>query len=154
MELRYKTPMSLYQLVTHTSGLGRDWPPGTVTGWPDSLFGGGPPPTNGHPFPSHQSLFDAIAKHHLVSPPGSYPAYSNTATGLLGIALAAADSKAKGVAPSISYADLLQRDVFGPMRLNGSHFLTTDANKHLVVVPSLGPEVAVSRVSQLLDLGS
>ena len=99
-------------------------------------------------------MFDAIAKHHLVSPPGSYPAYSNTATGLLGIALAAADSKAKGVAPSISYADLLQRDVFGPMRLNGSHFLTTDANKHLVVVPSLGPEVAVSRVSPLLDLGS
>ncbi|KAM5544672.1 hypothetical protein V8D89_001570 [Ganoderma adspersum] len=141
-EPREKTPMTLYQLVTHTSGLGRDWPPGAVTDWPESLFGGGPPPTNGHPFPSHQNLFDAIAKHHLTSPPGSYQAYSNTATGLLGIALAAADSKAKGVSPAISYSDLLQRDVFGPMGLNGSHFLTTDANKHLVVVPSLGPEVA------------
>ncbi|TBU39968.1 beta-lactamase/transpeptidase-like protein [Dichomitus squalens] len=139
---RDKTPMTLYQLVTHTSGLGRDWPPGTVTGWPDSLFGGGPPPTNGNPFPSHQSLFDAIARHHLTSPPASYPAYSNTGTGLLGIALAAADSAAKGVSPAITYADLLQRDIFGPMGLNGSHFLTTDKNKHLVVVPSVGPEVA------------
>ncbi|PIL32219.1 hypothetical protein GSI_05464 [Ganoderma sinense ZZ0214-1] len=139
---RETTPMTLRQLVTHTSGLGRDWPPGTVTEWPESLFGGGPPPTNGHPFPSHQALFDAIAKHHLTSPPGSYPAYSNTGTGLLGIVLAAADSKAKGVSPAITYAELLQRDVFGPMGLNGSHFLTTEQNKDLVVVPSLGPEVA------------
>ena len=134
--------MTLWQLATHTSGLGRDWPPGVVADWPENMFGGGPPPTNGHPFPSHQALFDAIATYRLVSPPGTYPAYSNTGTGLLGVALEAAARAASGEA--LSYAELLQRDIFAPMRLNGSHFLTTAANKHLVVVPSVGPEVAVS----------
>ncbi|KAL1941009.1 hypothetical protein VTO73DRAFT_7645 [Trametes versicolor] len=134
--------LTLFQLASHMSGLGRDWPPGTVAGWPNSMAGGGPPPTNGNPFPSHQSLFNAISKHHLVSPPWSYPAYSNTGTGVLGLALAAASSAASGDASTMSYADLLKRDIFDPMGLNGSHFLTTDANKHLVVVPSVGPEVA------------
>ncbi|KAI0079040.1 beta-lactamase/transpeptidase-like protein [Panus rudis PR-1116 ss-1] len=136
------TPLTLYQLATHTSGLGRDWPPGTVAGWPHDMFGVGPPPTNGHPFPSHQDLFDAIARHHLTSPPSAYPAYSNTGTALLGMALAAASSKAAGDETVISYADLIQRDIFDPMGLNGSHFLATEENKHLVVVPSVGPEVA------------
>ena len=108
------------------------------------MFGGGPPPTNGHWFPSHESLFEAIATHHLTSPPGAYPAYSNTGTGLLGVALEAAANNASGVGDGgLSYAELLQRDVFGPMGMNGSHLLTTEENKHLVVVPSVGPEVAV-----------
>jgi len=139
---RESTPMTLYQLATHMSGLGRDWPPGTVAEWPESLLGGGPPPTNGLPFPSHEALYAAIAKHHLTSPPASYPAYSNTGTGLLGVVLEAASNVAAGESSVGSYADLLQRDVFGPMGLNGSHFLTTEANKHLIVVPSLAPEVA------------
>ena len=137
------TPITLYQLATHTSGLGRDWPPGTVSDWPESLFGGGPPPTNGHSFPSHDALLEAIATHHLTSPPASYPAYSNTGTGLLGMVLERANNAADSMTPVNSYADLLQRDIFGPMGLNGSHFLTTEENKHLVVVPSRGPEVAV-----------
>ena len=137
-----KVPVTLYQLLTHMSGLGRDWPPGTVSRWPHDMAGGGPPPTNGHPFPSHQDLLDAIARHHLTSPPWSYPAYSNTGAGLLGLALAAAGSVLNGSA-TLSYAELLQRDVFEPMGLNGSHFLTTAENRHLVVVPSVGPEVAV-----------
>ncbi|KAI0324258.1 beta-lactamase/transpeptidase-like protein [Cubamyces sp. BRFM 1775] len=136
-------PITLFQLATHMSGLGRDWPPGVVKDWPHSMQGGGPPPTNGHPFPSHQALYDAIAKHHLTSPPWYYPAYSNTGTGVLGLALAAASRAAAGAhAPPLTYADLLARDLFVPMGLNGSHFLTTEANKHLVVVPSVGPEVA------------
>ncbi|KAI0648780.1 beta-lactamase/transpeptidase-like protein [Trametes meyenii] len=134
--------VTLFQLATHLSGLGRDWPPGTVSQWPHDTMGGGPPPTNGNPFPSHESLFEAIPKHHLTSPPWSYPAYSNTGMGVLGLALAAASSAALGDTRAISYADLLKRDVFDPMGLNGSHFLTTDENKHLVVVPSVGPEVA------------
>ena len=54
-----------------------------------------------------------------------------------------ANNAADSMTPVNSYADLLQRDIFGPMGLNGSHFLTTEENKHLVVVPSRGPEVAV-----------
>lgn len=138
-----RRPVTLYQLLTHTSGLGRDWPPGTVSLWPYKMTGGGPPPTNGHPFPSHQSLFDAISRHYLTSPPAAYPAYSNTGVGLLGLALAAASARAVGNESVMTYADLLQRDIFDLMGLNGSHFLTTQENKHLVVAPSIGPEVAV-----------
>lgn len=127
------------------SGLGRDWPSGTVANWPKDMFGGGPPPTNGLPFPDHASLYKAISNTMLVSPPFSYPAYSNTGTGLLGMALVAANraaSKNPAQEP-LDYAALIKRDVFDPMGLNGSHFLTTEVNKHLVVAPSLAPEVVV-----------
>lgn len=101
---------------------------------------------NGLPFPSHASLYKAISEATLVSPPSEYPSYSNTAAGLLGIALVAANraaSKNPTQEPT-EWAQLIQRDVFDAMGLNGSHFLTTEANKHLVVTPSLAPEVAVS----------
>lgn len=116
-----------------------------MSGWPSDLRGGGPPPTNGLPFPSHQSLYKAIERHHLTSPPFSYPAYSNTGTGVLGMALVAANraaSKDPAHEPD-SYADLVRRDIFEPLGMNGSHFLTTAHNKDVVVVPSLAPEVAV-----------
>lgn len=99
--------------------------------------------TNGLPFPSHDSLFNAVSKHYLTSPPYSYPAYSNTGTGILGLALVAANRAAYGTGEPDTYAKLLKRDIFDPLALNGSHFLTTDENKHLVVVPSKAPEVAV-----------
>lgn len=139
-----KPPITLFQLASHMSGLGRDWPAGTVTDWPHDLAGMGPPPTNGLPFPSNEDLLDAIAHHHLTSPPLFHPAYSNTGTAALGLALAAASSAADGDASVITFTDLVKRDIFEPMGLNGSHFLATDENKHLVVVPSLAPEVAVS----------
>lgn len=136
-------PITLFQLASHMSGLGRDWPAGTVFNWPHDMFGGGPPPTNGHPFPTKEDLLNAIARHHLTSPPWFYPAYSNTGSGSLGLALAAASSASSGDASVVNYAELLKRDVFEPLGMNGSHFLTTEANKHLVVVPSLAPVVAV-----------
>lgn len=138
-----EAPITLFQLASHMSGLGRDWPPGTVFNWPYSLEGGGPPPTNGLSFPSHESLYAAAANHHLTSPPFNYPAYSNTGIGLLGLALVAANRKEFGDEEPGSYADLINRDIFDPLGLNGSHFLTTDENKHLIVVPSKAPEVAV-----------
>ena len=140
-----EAPITLFQLASHMSGLGRDWPSGNVANWPKDMFGGGPPPTNGLPFPTHESLYNAISETGLISPPFSYPAYSNTGTGLLGLALVAANraaSKTPLKEPTV-YADLLKRDLFDPMGMNGSHFLTTEANKHLVVVPSFAPEVVV-----------
>ncbi|KAJ7840750.1 beta-lactamase/transpeptidase-like protein [Mycena leptocephala] len=136
-------PVTLFQLATHMSGLGRDWPPGNVANWPKDLFGAGPPPTNGLPFPDHASLFRAIEKNPLVSHPYAIPGYSNTGIGALGLALVAANRIVNGPKEPSSYAELLKRDIFDPLGLNGSHFLTTDGNKHLVVVPSLAPEVAV-----------
>jgi len=135
-------PITVFQLASHMSGLGRDWPPGTVSQWPDNMFGGGPPPTNGLPFPSHEALYEAISETRLVSPPWAYPAYSNTGTGVLGLTMVAANRAAFGPHQPDNYADLVKQDIFEPMGLNGSHFVTTEANKHLIVAPSLAPEVA------------
>lgn len=106
----------------------------------------GPPPTNGLPFPDHASLYRAISGTKFVSPPAAYPSYSNTGVALLGMALVAANraaSKNPAHEPA-DYAQLIQRDLFDAMGMNSSHFLATDDNKHLVVTPSLAPEVAVS----------
>ncbi|EJD43615.1 beta-lactamase/transpeptidase-like protein [Auricularia subglabra TFB-10046 SS5] len=141
-----KAPITIFQLAAHTSGLGRDWPSGNVKGWPHDMTGspasGGPPPTNGLPFPSHDALFKSIERLRLISPPNAYPAYSNTGTGLLGLVLVAANKAKYGKNEPDTYAELMQRDIFGPLGMNGSHFLTTNENKHLVVAPSLAPEVA------------
>ncbi|KAJ7655652.1 beta-lactamase/transpeptidase-like protein [Mycena polygramma] len=137
-----KEPITLFQLATHMSGLGRDWPPGNVADWPHGWFGAGPPPYNGLPFPETSALLKAVAENAPISPPFTWPVYSNTGTGLLGLALLEADRVARNATESLSYAELLQRDIFGPLDMNGSHFLTTPANKEFVVVPSLAPEIA------------
>ncbi|PIL23326.1 hypothetical protein GSI_14637 [Ganoderma sinense ZZ0214-1] len=134
-------PITLFQLATHMSGLGRDWPAGTAANWPYEVSGGGPPPSNGRAFPTYEGVMNHLPKHHLVSYPGSYPSYSNTGIGVLGLALAAASSAADGNGAVITHAELLQRDIFGPMGLNGSHFLATSENKDSIVVSSVLPEV-------------
>ena len=64
--------------------------------------------------------------------PAFYPMYSNTGTGLLGMTLAAAN-QAHGE-PNTNepqtYAELMKRDVFTPLGLNGSSFLADDTNRH------------------------
>lgn len=145
-------PITLFQLASHMSGLGRDWPPGTVHGWPHAMQGGGPPPTNGLPFPDHAAMYKTTAENRLTTPPFSYPAYSNTGIALLGMALVSANrmaSKHPQTEPN-TFAELVTRDLFKPMGLNGSHFLVTDDNRHLIVVPSLAPEVAVSTPSSII----
>lgn len=140
-------PITLRHLATHFSGLGHDWPPGDVSRWPDSVEGAGAPPTNGLPFPTLHSVLESIAANRLVYPPGFYPSYSNTATGILGPALVAANRMASddpNKEPT-EYAKLVKRDVFDPMGLNGSHFLATDENKQLLVIPSFESNMAVSR---------
>ncbi|KAF8490902.1 beta-lactamase/transpeptidase-like protein [Gautieria morchelliformis] len=131
--------MTLLQLGTHLSGLGRDWPSANVAEWPKNMMGGGPPPTNGLPFRSNEALLKSIAETRLPPPPLKYPSYSNAGTGALGLAVVAAN-QAYGPGQPKTYAELVQRDIFNPLKLNGSHFLATEANKHLIVVPSLGPE--------------
>lgn len=145
------TPITLLQLASHMSGLGRDWPAGTASDWPETTDGGGPPPENGLPFPTHEELFKDIQKHRLVSPPFAYPSYSNTGIGVLGLALVAANRAASNdpLREPDTWAKLVKRDVFEPLGLNGSHFLATDENSANVVVPSVEPDYAVSRSSGL-----
>ncbi|KAJ7250691.1 hypothetical protein C8J57DRAFT_1354542, partial [Mycena rebaudengoi] len=120
-------PITHFQLATHMSGLRRDWPPGNVANWPKAMIGAGPPPTNGPglPFPTQ----------NLLSAPSKKP----TRIGVLGLALVAANRLVNGKSEPSSYAALLKKDIFGPLGLNESHFLTTEFNKHFVVVPSLAP---------------
>lgn len=72
-----------------------------------------------------------------------HPAYSNTGTALLGMAIVAANREAFGPEEPSTFAELLQRDVLDPLGMNDTHFLATGANKNSIVVPSLAPEVAV-----------
>lgn len=126
--------------MTHMSGIGRDLPPGNARGhWPKTLFGGGPPTYNGLDFPSHQQVLHGVAKSRPVVAPYTYPAYSNTGYSLLGIANVAANRAASGPSEPSTHADLVQQDIFRPLRFNGTSFLTTDDNIHNVVVPSLNP---------------
>ncbi|TFY61928.1 hypothetical protein EVJ58_g4192 [Rhodofomes roseus] len=137
-------PITLRHLATHLSGLGHDWPPGDVSQWPSSVEGAGAPPTNGLPFPTIEAVLASVAANRLIYLPGFYPSYSNTATGMLGPVLVAANRVASSdpsKEPS-QYADLVKRDVFDPMGLNGSHFLATEENKHLLVVPSFESSLA------------
>lgn len=139
-----EAPITLAQLASHMSGMGRDWPPGTASGWPLDTAGGGPPPMNGRPFPYEEDVLRDMPTHPFVASPWTLPSYSNTGLGVLGLALAAADRAASGRAVALTHAELLKRDVFDPMGLDGSHFLATDNNRHRLVVSSVESDVVVS----------
>ncbi|THH27146.1 hypothetical protein EUX98_g7049 [Antrodiella citrinella] len=136
-------PITLRHCATHLSGLGRDWPPGTVANFPKSLYGAGPPPTNGLPFPSHDDVLRATEKYKLTSPPGKYPAYSNTGTSLLSRSLVIANkrlNKESADSPN-TITELFAKDIFEPLGMNGSGFSVTPQNAKMIAVPSLAPEV-------------
>lgn len=140
-----QAPITLFQLATHMSGLGRDLPPGTAASFPNGTECSGPPPGNCLPFPEPSGVFNAIKSHPLVSPPFSYPSYSNTGFGVLGLALVAAN-RAASANPSEepkTYAELVTRDIFDPLGLNGSHFLKTEENQSTLVMPSLDEDLTV-----------
>ncbi|EGN94877.1 hypothetical protein SERLA73DRAFT_77610 [Serpula lacrymans var. lacrymans S7.3] len=131
-------PMTFRQLMSHMSGLGRDWPPGnTSNAWPKTLGGAGPLYYNGQPFPTHQDVYDAIAYDPLIAPPYTYPIYSNTGYSLLGITNVAANEAFEGSGSPTTHAELVKRDIFDPLGLNGSSFFLTDVNKPHVVVASV-----------------
>ena len=126
--------------MSHMSGIGRDLPPGNAHGhWPNSIFGWGPPGHNGLEFPSHQEVFDGIAQSRPVVAPYTYPVYSNTGYSLLGIANVAANVAASGPSAPSTHAELVQKDIFGPLGFNGTSFLVSEENIRNVVVPSLNP---------------
>lgn len=141
-------PPTLLELATHMSGLGRDWPAGESPEWPYAVDCLGPPPVNCHKFPTPEKLLQAIRDTAAVSPPWTEPGYSNTATGLLGLALLEA-AKAfykggrGGKEPPKDFADLARRWMFEPLGMKDSHYLMTQANKAQVVCPSHGGDVTV-----------
>lgn len=140
-------PVTLRQLASHMSGLGRDWPAGPAAGaWPESTTGSGPPWYNGLPFPTNEEFLKGISGFPLVAPPYTFPIYSNTGFSLLGLANVAANKAAEGRKAPSTHADLVKRDIFEPLGLTDSAFVVSEENKGKVVVSSVA---SVETVSQL-----
>ncbi|KAH7914552.1 beta-lactamase/transpeptidase-like protein [Hygrophoropsis aurantiaca] len=136
----FYAPITYRSLMSHMSGLGVDWPPGDASaGWPRSLDGRGPPIFNGLPFPSHQDVFDVIAITPPVLQPYTFPVYSNTGYRVLGMANVAANQRFEGPDSPATHAELVSRDIFEPLALNGSSFLATDSNSANLVISSFEP---------------
>ncbi|KAJ6504417.1 beta-lactamase/transpeptidase-like protein, partial [Mycena vulgaris] len=139
-----RAPITLRQLASHLSGLGRDYPPADIgRTWPgpldleenvvDELLGR----SNG----SWERLFEAVAKYPLVAPQMTFPVYSNTGFDVLGQCNLAADSLATG--QTITYRELMKRDVFEPLGLESSFYHIPDSRLAAqVVVPSSNSEWA------------
>ena len=140
---------TIYDLATHMSGIGRDWPPGVVSDWPFSTEGGGPPPYNGHDFPTVEELIQSLSENKAVTPPWTEPTYSDTGTGLLGVVLLKAAQRHFGPQAPKSFSALAQKMVFNSLKMDGSHFLATDGNKKQIVVPSFVSDVTVSAATIL-----
>lgn len=51
-----------------------------------------------------------------------------------------------------TWDELVKRDIFDPVGMDSSHFLATEENRDLVVIPSLAPFVVVSSLIQRLAL--
>ena len=137
-------PLTLRQLASHISGIGRGYPPADWTSWPEipddqkSLI----VPSNlrrssrnkftpTENFPTIPKIMDAIVQYPLVAPSYSYPIYSNTDFSLLGWCIVAA-TKAADPTASGSYAE----DIVQPLSMNGSTFLVSTKDKAHLAFPS------------------
>jgi CubicO group peptidase (beta-lactamase class C family) len=127
-------PITLRHLGSHTSGLGRDWPTYNVDEFPDV-----PPNLPVRQWPTLDEQLQAIAETPLIAPPGFLTVYSNTGFSVLGAALAAANSMAEGI--PLPYSDLLKRDLFGPLGMNGSSFIASEDNAAHLAIPKNPAEV-------------
>ncbi|KAL0958175.1 hypothetical protein HGRIS_000338 [Hohenbuehelia grisea] len=131
-------PVTVRQLMTHMSGLNRECPPGSSNGsWPASLDGSGPPGYSGLPFPDRKTFMAGIVPSGRVAPPYTFPVYSNTAFSVLGLVNLAVTKRHEGEKAPQTHAELMHRDIFVPLGLNGSSFIVSEVNKDKVVVPSV-----------------
>lgn len=130
-------PITLRQLASHTSGIGRDLPYYNIDTWPNV-------PANQTPrsWPTLDQQLESVAAVPLVGPPGFLASYSNTAYSVLGGALVAANTKGEG--NRVGYADLVKRDLFEPLGMNASSFAVSAENAALLAIPKIPLEV-VSR---------
>ncbi|KAJ7897057.1 beta-lactamase/transpeptidase-like protein [Mycena olivaceomarginata] len=129
-------PITLRQLASHLSGLGRDYPPEDVgEPWPRPLPAGAKEDelqTNSFvPSPN-------IRWWHLNTVSPSIP---TTGFNLLGLCNLAADESATG--KERTYSELLQDDVFDPLGLNSSFYEIPNSRLAAqIAVPSSNSELA------------
>lgn len=118
-----RSRITLRQLASHTSGLGRDYPVNKLSRWPVPKL----EPSEGDPErnSTFNNVLGGINKYPLVHLPFSYPIYSNAGFDMLGLSLVAANKKgrlhAAGTEPK-TYKELVKRDIFDAFGLNSSFF--------------------------------
>ncbi|KAF9454094.1 beta-lactamase/transpeptidase-like protein [Macrolepiota fuliginosa MF-IS2] len=121
--------ITLRQLASHMSGMGRDYPPSDIGDWPQNS----PIPSfkrmrtqDDLPFPkrNYEQLVKSVNKYPLVNLPYDYPIYSNSGIDLLGLSNVAANKRASSQPNDEpqSHEDLINRDIFGPLGLNSSFY--------------------------------
>ncbi|KAF7347662.1 Beta-lactamase domain-containing protein [Mycena venus] len=137
------SPITLRQLASHLSGLGRDYPPADVgEPWPRPL-GSLAVEDQVKVFaePDFEEFFNAVAKYPLVAPQYTFPIYSNTGFDLLGLANLKAAESATG--KKRTYRQLMKDDVFDPLGLNGTfHQIPNSRLAAQVAVPAANSDMA------------
>lgn len=110
------------------------------------------------PFPERgfEHLVKSVNKYPLVNLPYDYPIYSNSGIDLLGLSNVAANKRARSrpeTEPQ-SHEDLVKRDIFQPLGLNGSFYRVPYGTPLVddLAVPSDNHEWAVSFLIHLLGL--
>ena len=126
--------MTLRQLSTHLADLDRDMPDVNWDAWPS------PPPVAPAFVPKTlEQIVAAIAEMPLISPMETAPVYSNSGYSVLGMSLLAAANKKAGT--NMTYAELLKRDIFIPLGMNGSSFVATPENAGHIAYPRNPDEI-------------
>jgi CubicO group peptidase (beta-lactamase class C family) len=120
------------------SGIGKNLPPPNFDWWPIPPPGS-PPAGSEIKVPTLQEAVDSVAEMPLVAPPYTFPVYSNAGFSMLGGSITAAVSKAEG--KDITYPDLMERDIFKPLGMNGSSFAASEGNYAHLAIPSIGTDV-------------
>ncbi|KIY65470.1 beta-lactamase/transpeptidase-like protein [Cylindrobasidium torrendii FP15055 ss-10] len=153
-----REPITLRQLASHMSGLGREYPRGDMPHWPYSSEGAGPPPINGAPFPTIEETLEGLAAYPLVQCTSIQPVYSNAGIALLGQAAVVVNMRyeeARNIVGGPStWRELVKRDVFQPLDLNGSFFTVNEHNeRHVAVAKEDSEEVDLDFLDTMSSSG-
>ncbi|KAL1743705.1 beta-lactamase/transpeptidase-like protein [Schizophyllum fasciatum] len=142
-ELRQtESRITLRQLASHLSGIGRDYPVQNVPDWPSEK-----PKESKSGVHSRDELFKTISKLPLVVPQYEYPVYSNVGMNVLGIANVEANKLASNATDDEpqSHKELIQRDILKPLGFNGSFYGVPDEELAArIAVPKVNAEWADS----------
>ncbi|KAF9567042.1 beta-lactamase/transpeptidase-like protein [Agrocybe pediades] len=120
-----KPRITLRQLASHLSGIGRDLPQADFGEWPvDDPVAHMPDLNQTELDRTYETIIKATSKYPLITAPYNYPVYSNTGFELLGLANVAANlagAKDASKEPQ-THKELLKRDIFDPLKLKSSFF--------------------------------
>ncbi|KAJ7751289.1 beta-lactamase/transpeptidase-like protein [Mycena maculata] len=139
----HASPITLRQLASHLSGIGRDYPPIDIgVPWPAPLSRGvkAAEERKRMNVNSGAPVLDPVAKYPLVAPQYTFPIYSNTGFDVLGLCNVAANTLATG--KQLTYREQMQQDIFEPLGMNSFYEVPHDSLAARVAVPASDSELA------------